>query len=145
MVLFGVSDDYINIFIMEKEVGFFRKYWFEVILAIIATVFISLLLFKFFEVIANLLIISLSDLLIVIGLFIAGNKLSRRVDEKFGFLRTIRQMTAIIFFVAAALIVVTVLLMVFIPSLIGLRLGTLIIILVSIDAFSVGFFTGLKN
>ncbi len=130
---------------MEKEVGFFKKYWFEIILIIIATVFVSLLLFKFFEVIANLLIISLSALLLVIGLFIAGNKLSKKCGETFGFLRTLRKLTAYTFFVAAALIVATVLLMVFIPSLVGLRLGTLIIILVSIDAFSVGFFTGLKN
>jgi phosphate/sulfate permease len=130
---------------MEKEVGFFKKYWFEVILTIIATVFVSLLLFKFFEVVANLLIIVLSALFLVIGLFIAGNKLGKKVDEKFGFLRTIRQLTATTFFAAAVLIVITVLLMVFIPSLIGLRLGTLIIILVSIDAFSIGFFTGIKN
>lgn len=130
---------------MEKEIGFLKKYWFEIILTIIATVFVSLLLFKFFEVIANLLIISLSALLLVIVLFIAGNKLSKKCDETFEFMRTLRKLTAYTFFVAAALIVATVLLMVFIPSLVGLRLGTLIIILVSIDSFSVGFFTGLKN
>lgn len=130
---------------MEREVGFFKKYWYETILTIIATIFISLLLFKFFEIVANLLIISLSALLLVIGSFIAGNKLSKKCNETFGFLRTIKKLTATIFFVAAALIVVTVLLMVFIPSLVGLRLGTLIIILVSINAFSIGFFTGLKN
>lgn len=130
---------------MEREVGFFKKYWFETILSIIIVVFVSILLFKFFEVIANLLIISLSALLLVIGSFVAGNKISKKCDETFGYLRTIRKLTATIFFVAAALIVVTVLLMVFIPSLVGLRLGTLIIILVSINAFSIGFFTGLKN
>lgn len=130
---------------MEKEVGFFKKFWFEIILTLIATVFVSLLLFKFFEVIANLLIISLSALLLVIGLFIAGNKLSKKCGETFGFLRALRKLTAYTFFVAAALIVAIVLLMVLMPSLVGLRLGTLIVILVSIDAFSVGFFTGLKN